>query len=596
MRFFKDLSIGRKLYGSFTIVAILFMIAVVVGWSSVGSVAQTVKDGNAAAITAGEASAAAYNMHVSQAQNVADGGRVVQMHHGDMAVYEKAVARLRAQITTARERAALATVDASYANWKKLDDEVSATWRKGDFKQAGQLLDGAANTASDDLSNKLASLGKSIKDGANRDAASAQSSAKALMATLTALALILAAGISFLVTRVIRRGVATVLDRSSSLVENDVAALQAGLGAMAGGDLTQTLDPTTEPIAEPARDEIGQVQTAVNAIREQLVTSIQAFNETGDRLRSLIGDVSVVTTQVGSSSQQMATTSEEAGKAVGEIATAVGDVAAGAERQVRQVESVRGSADEAATAARTSAEQAQEAATVAEQARLAARDGVGAAEQATLAMHAVRDSSQSVTKAIRDLAGKSGEIGAIVETITGIAGQTNLLALNAAIEAARAGEQGRGFAVVAEEVRKLAEESQKAAEEISALIGQIQGDTQDVVGVVEDGAERTEQGAATVEQTREAFVRIGEAVEDVSSRIAEIAGAAEQISVETDKMQGEIAEVAAVAEQSSASTEEVSASTEQTSASAQEIAASAQELAATAEGLGRLVSQFKVEV
>jgi methyl-accepting chemotaxis protein len=424
--------------------------------------------------------------------------------------------------------------------------------------------------------------------------ASTYSSARMLGIVLLAGAVVLGLGIAVLVSETIKRRIDVVLERLSSLRDQGATDLRRGLEAMAGGDLTVEIAPSTPPIENPSGDEIGRVAQAVNGVREAFGGAMAAYSSTRAQLSDMIGKVSGSAGQVGAASQEMAGTSVEAGRATSEIADAIGGIAQGAERQVQMAEHARTVADEVARAVDEAARTAGSTAEVAGQTRVEAAQGVGSAEAADAAMRSVRESSAAVTAAIDQLAKKSGQIGEIVQTIAGIAEQTNLLALNAAIEAARAGEQGRGFAVVAEEVRKLAEESQAAAEQIALLIGAIQDETAHAVDVVQDGTRRTEEGASVVERTREAFVRIGSSVDDMTSRIEQIAAVSEEISASVTDLQQSIGEVAAVAEQSSASTEQVSASTEQTSASAQQIAASAQELAGSAETLNALVAQFRI--
>ncbi|MGA2929140.1 MAG: HAMP domain-containing methyl-accepting chemotaxis protein [Solirubrobacteraceae bacterium] len=594
MQFLRDLSVRAKLFGSFTVVIVLFVVVVVIGWASIGSVASRVRTGYAAGVAAESASAAAYNMHVSEVQNVADGDKVLVMHRQDVAAFAQALASVRSAARSAADRAELQTVDAAFANWTPFDNQVIAAVKRGDVKGAIELVDGSANSASDALSLRLDAFAKLVSREADSASASSRSSAQTLMLIITVVALFAAAVVAFLVSSSIKRGVDVVLVRLRSLRDYCATNLEAGIEALAEGDLTVAVEAVTEEIENPSRDEIGQVAAAVNGVRERFAAGIEAYNQTRANLNDLVGQVSGSAGQVSASSQEMAMTSEQSGRATGEIATAVGAIAAGAERQVHAVKQAKRAAEEVSRAVSEAAHSALQTAEVAHEARAVAHRGVGAAEQATAAMGAVRDSSQAVSDAIGVLAGKSEQVGVIVATITGIAEQTNLLALNAAIEAARAGEQGRGFAVVAEEVRKLAEDSRHAALEISGLIAAIQTETSHAVEVVEDGARRTQEGASVVEQTREAFLQIGSSVDDMTGRIEQIAAVSEQIAASAQSMQESIGEVASVAEESSASTEQVSASTEETSASAQQIAASAQELSGNAEQLNRLMAQFKL--
>ncbi len=475
---------------------------------------------------------------------------------------------------------------------------VVAAIDAGDEPRALQLMTSSRDQLVKPLRDRLTAwsdYNDKLGDTAYADAQDTISGARHLMIILLVIALLVGAATALLLSRQIRNAVNVVLDRLNTLRNHCATELSTGLERFADGDLTYEVTPITPEIEKWPNDEIGDVSQATNAIRGQMIASIDAYNRSRSGLGTLISDVSSAASTVSAGSQQMAMSSAEAGNAVNEIAHAVGEVAMGSQRQVSAVESARSATEQVTASMEASAEQARSAARAADEARSVAGEGGDAVRAATEAMTAVRSASAAATEAIRGLGAKSAEVGGIVDTISGIAEQTNLLALNAAIEAARAGEQGRGFAVVADEVRKLAEESQGAARSIAQLIGEIQADTDSAVAAVESGAARTDDGVATVDRAREAFNRIDASVDDVSGRVEEIAASVEQVAQAIRTVSEEISEVSAVAEQSSASSQQVSASTQETSATTQEISSSAQDLAHTASDLEALVGRFRVQ-
>ena len=232
-------------------------------------------------------------------------------------------------------------------------------------------------------------------------------SATVALATGGALALLLAAGLAWRVTR----SVVAPIAQARSLTE-----------AIAAGDLSQTISVT-------GRDEAAELLTALQRMQ--------------GALRQLVG--------------QVRTSTESIHTASAEIATGNQDLSVRTKQTASKLQHAASSMSQLSDTVRQSADSARQANVLTGSAAQVAERGGTVVAQVVATMSEINASAKKIAD--------------IIGVIDGIAFQTNILALNAAVEAARAREQGRGFAVVASEVRSPAQRSAAAAREIKALIG-----------------------------------------------------------------------------------------------------------------------------
>ena len=374
-----------------------------------------------------------------------------------------------------------------------------------------------------DLSKQLSGMQTAKRDSDSQHA-------KNLLFGCTVLALLLGAIAAWSITRQI----VIPLRQTLETVER-----------VAAGDLTHNYDT-------PRRDEMGQLQRAVQRMTVGLRELISGITDGVTQIASAAEELSAVTeqTSAGVNSQKVETD---------QVATAMHEMAATVQEVARN------------------AEEASEAAVAADQ---QAREGDKVVGEAIAQIERLAIEVGHSTEAMGHLKRESDKIGSVLDVIKSVAQQTNLLALNAAIEAARAGEAGRGFAVVADEVRSLAQRTQQSTEEIEELIaGQQSGTLQDA-NSMDSSRSLTD---SSVELTR----RAGESLGNITRTVSTIQGMNQQI--------------AAAAEQQSAVAEEINRSvlnvrdvSEQTSAASEETAASSIELARLGTHLQGLVGRFKV--
>ncbi|WP_411037014.1 methyl-accepting chemotaxis protein [Shinella sp. BYT-45] len=256
-----------------------------------------------------------------------------------------------------------------------------------------------------------------------------------------------------------------------------VSQLAAGLGRLAQGDLSETID------------------TPFSGRLEQLR---QDFNSSLARLQDTLGSIRANARAIQSSGAEMRRSAD--------------DLSRRTESQAASLEETAAAVDEITATVRSSAERAQEAnAKVAETKASADNSGTVVAS-AIEAMKRIEDASRQIEQ--------------IIEVIDDIAFQTNLLALNAGIEAARAGEAGKGFAVVAQEVRELAQRSAEAAKEIK--------------GLIDKSTQEVSTGSHLVQETGAVLASISQQIVGISDHVAMIATASRDQSAALQEVNGSV--------------------------------------------------------
>lgn len=263
------------------------------------------------------------------------------------------------------------------------------------------------------------------------------------------------------------------LNRIVQEVDAFVADLDAGLIALAAGDLTR----------RPNVDRPG----AFGAVARNAGRTIDGLGGLVQAIREAGGAIDGAARVVARDAEDLAERGETQSATLTQTSAVTRQLAAAA----RQTATNASRADEIVSEARSRAEQ-----------------GGAVVGDAVAAMDRLVTGSKRIAE--------------IIEIIDDVAFQTNLLALNAAVEAARAGEAGKSFSVVAQEVRSLANRVSVAAKDVSETI-------------VENERE-VREGVRLVEATGGALGEIVTASNDAAAAVAEISRAAQEQTTGVDEL------------------------------------------------------------
>lgn len=421
-----------------------------------------------------------------------------------------------------------------YDEYEPKIDSILAESRKGGagLAKASAMLD-----SSQDLANKISALidrntkyNTEIGDKSASNAQIAKHEAMVATVAIGALTLVLVA----LTCHFIRLSII-----------NPVASAVNVANRMAVGDMTVQIE-------DSAKDEIGELMTAMKAMRDQLHDTVYAIQKNAT-------DVKVSAKALGTSSGQMTSTIEQQSEAASAMAAAV---------------------EETTVSINHIADNANHALSVSQEAGRISYEGAEIIHHAVEEMHSIAGMVHEASETVMTLGQQSQQISAIVNVIKEVADQTNLLALNAAIEAARAGEQGRGFAVVADEVRKLAERTTQSTHEIGEMIVKIQGCTSEAVQRMDAMVEKVSNGQELANQAGDRILKIKQGAEQVMSAVNEISSA--------------LLEQGAASHEVAQNVERVARMSEENNTIASHLNTSATRLLEMADNMQTVVSKFKV--
>ncbi|MDO9182627.1 MAG: methyl-accepting chemotaxis protein [Bacteriovorax sp.] len=284
-----------------------------------------------------------------------------------------------------------------------------------------------------------------------------------------------------------------------------------------------------------------------------LVVSIIFATKLSETIKLTVQSLRGSADEVASASNQIASSSEELSQATTE--------------QAASLQETSSSIEEINSMISANTENARQSSLISEQSLITAERGKKVVDHMINAIGEIDTSNAGImnqidetNKEIENIVKIINEIGSKTKVINDIVFQTKLLSFNASVEAARAGDQGKGFAVVAEEVGNLASMSGAAALEITNMLASSTKSVEDIVKnskekmgkLVFTGKEKIDAGTRVANECELVLSEIVNSVATVSKMISEISTASQEQAQGVQEITKAIAQLDQVTQENTA--------------------------------------------